>query len=73
MPVILDGALIGDGDTVKVGEKQYELNEDNDLVMEVALPFRDVYALQSLLNKKAVLEAELVEVDALIAKHAELS
>jgi hypothetical protein len=73
MPVILDGAMIGDGDTVKVGEKQYELNEDSDLVMEVALPFRNVYALAALLERKAVLEADLVEVDALIAKHAELS
>ena len=60
------------GDTVKVGEKNYELTEEGGLVMQLAVPYRKTYNLGGLMAKKAALQAELVEVDSLIAKHAEL-
>lgn len=63
---------IARGDTVKVGEKRYELTEEGGLTMQLAVPYRKTYNLGGLQASKAKLEAELAEVNALIAKHAEL-
>jgi hypothetical protein len=60
------------GDTKKIGEKEYELDEANNLRMQVAVPVVKTYNVGGLLAKKAQLEAELAEVDSLLAKHAEL-
>ena len=60
------------GDTVKVGEKKYELTDEGGLTMQLAVPYRKTYNLGGLQASKAKLEAELAEVNALIAKHAEL-
>lgn len=60
------------GDTKKIGAKEYELNEDGGLVMQVAIPVRKVYNKAGLLATKADLEAKLIEVDSLLAKLAEL-
>ena len=60
------------GDTVKVGEKKYELTEEGGLTMQLAVPYRKTYNMGGLQASKAKLEAELAEVNALIAKHAEL-
>ena len=61
------------GTSVVVGEKTYELTDEGGLTMQVAIPYRKTYSLGGLTAMKAKLEAELVEVDALIAKHAELT
>lgn len=61
------------GDTVQIGEKSYELTEEGGLTMQVAVPYRKTYNLGGLVAAKAKLTAELTEVNALIAKHAELS
>ncbi len=61
------------GDTVKIGEKKYELTEEGGLTMQLAVPYRKTYNLGGLMAKKANLVAELAEVNSLIAKHAELA
>jgi hypothetical protein len=60
------------GDTKKIGEKEYELDGGGGLVMQVAVPFRKAYNKDGLLATKAKLQAQLVEVDSLLAKLAEL-
>lgn len=60
------------GDTVEVGKKEYELTDEGGLTMQLAVPYRKTYNLGGLVAAKAKLEAELAEVEALIAKHAEL-
>lgn len=61
------------GDTKEIGKKEYELTDEGGLVMQLAVPYRKTYNLGGLEATKAKLEAELAEVNALIAKHAELS
>lgn len=73
MPVVFDGNVIKDGDTVKVGEKTYTLNGDGTMEMELAVPVRKIYSLDALIAKKTQLEGELAEVNLLITKHGELS
>jgi hypothetical protein len=60
------------GDTKEIGKKEYELTDEGGLVMQVAVPYSKTYNLGGLMAMKAKLEAELAEVDSLIAKHAEL-
>jgi hypothetical protein len=60
------------GDTKKIGEKEYELTEEGGLKMQVAVPLVKTYNMGGLLAKKAQLEAELAEIESLLAKHAEL-
>jgi hypothetical protein len=61
------------GDTKTIGEKEYELTNEGGLRMQLAVPFSKTYNLGGLQATKAKLEAELAEVNALIAKHAELT
>lgn len=60
------------GDTKRVGEKEYELQSDGIMKMQLAVPFVQTYTRDGLLAKKADLEAKLTEVNALLAKMAEL-
>lgn len=61
------------GDTKTIGEKEYELTEEGGLRMQLAVPFSKTYNLGGLQAARAKLQAELDEIDSLIAKHAELS
>jgi hypothetical protein len=61
------------GDMKTIGEKEYELTEEGGLKMQVAVPFAKTYNLGGLQAARAKLQAELDEIDSLIAKHAELS
>lgn len=71
MPITLQP--IEAGETKVVGEKEYDLSETGELVMQVTIPVRKSYNLGGLLAKRAELQAELAEVQSLIDKHAELS
>lgn len=70
--VTIDNPLMPNGTVVEVGKKQYRLNDDETLTMLVAVPVQKNYARGGLLARKAQLEAELVEIDALLAKQTEL-
>ncbi len=60
------------GESRIIGEKEFELTPDGGLAMQVAWAVRETYNVGALLAKKAQLKNELGEIDALLAKHAEL-
>lgn len=61
------------GESRVIGEKEFELTPDGGLAMQVAWAVRETYNIGVLLAKRAQLKAELVEIEALLAKHAELA
>jgi hypothetical protein len=60
------------GDTKKIGEKEYELDESGALRMQVPVVFRQSYTRDGLEAKLIKLQAEITEVNALLAKLDEL-
>ena len=60
------------GDTMAIGEKEFELDPRGVLVMQCAIPERQEYGIAALQSRKAQLTLELVEINSLIAKYQEL-
>jgi len=60
------------GESKAIGEKEFQLTDEGNLLMQVAVPVVKAYDVSSLLKTKAKLQAELTEIDDLLAKHAEL-
>ncbi len=61
------------GEQKAIGEKEFQLTDEGNLLMQVAVPVVKAYDVSSLLKGRAKLQAELDEIDTLLAKHAELS